>query len=90
MEKAPSAKMYLYGSRAKGVHKEHSDWDVLILLGEKKVSPEKEEEIAYSLYDLEFDTGEIISPMIYSQFEWQSKYSVTPFYANVMKEGQLI
>lgn len=89
-EKDSSAKIYLYGSRAKGTAKKDSDWDLLILLNRDKITPEIEDEITSPLYDLEFDTGEIISPMIYSQQEWNTKYNITPFYRNVMREGHLL
>jgi hypothetical protein len=49
-----------------------------------------EQGIASPLYDLEFDIGEVISPMIYSEKEWNSKYRFTPFYKNVMREGKLL
>jgi uncharacterized protein len=88
--KEPSAKIYLYGSRSRGTAKGYSDWDLLILLNKDVVSTEIERDISYSLYDLEFDTGEVISPMIYSEKEWNSKYKVTPFYRNVMREGKLL
>ena len=90
VERDSSAKIYLYGSRAKGNAKKDSDWDLLILLNKDQITSEIENSITYPLYDLEFETGEIISPMIYSQKEWNTKYSITPFYKNVMKEGQLI
>ena len=86
----PSAKIYLYGSRSRGTAKDDSDWDLLILLNKDNISSEAEREITNPLYDLEFDTGEVISPMIYSEKEWNSKYKVTPFYQNVMKEGKLL
>ncbi|MBN1769514.1 MAG: nucleotidyltransferase domain-containing protein [Prolixibacteraceae bacterium] len=89
-EKEPTAKIYLYGSRSKGMAKDDSDWDLLILLNKDKISEETERKITYPLYDLEFDTGEVISPMIYSQKEWNTKYKVTPFYKNVMSEGRLL
>jgi hypothetical protein len=38
-------------------------------------------------YDLELQTGEIFSPLIYSKKEWESNYSITPFYENIQKEG---
>lgn len=88
--KEPSAKIYLYGSRSRGTAKKDSDWDLLILLNKDNISPEVEREITYPLYDLEFDTGEVISPMIYTEKEWDSKYKVTPFYQNVMREGRLL
>ena len=87
---APSATIYLYGSRAKGTAHLGSDWDILVLLEEKKITPEIEESITYPLYDLEFDTGQVISPMVYTNHEWHSKYSITPFYRNVMREGTLL
>jgi len=89
-ERDSSAKIYLYGSRAKGNAKKDSDWDLLILLNRDKITSEIENDITYPLYDLEFETGEIISPMVYTQKEWITKYSITPFYKNVMKEGHLI
>jgi len=86
----PSAKIYLYGSRSRGTARDNSDWDLLILLNKDNISNKVEREITYPLYDLEFDTGEVISPMIYSEKEWNSKYKVTPFYQNVMREGILL
>ena len=88
--KDPSAKIYLYGSRSRGTAKSDSDWDLLIILNRSNISIDVEREITYPLYDLEFETGEVISPMIYTEDEWNSKYSVTPFYKNVMREGQLL
>lgn len=89
-DKEPSAKIYLYGSRSRGTAKDDSDWDLLILLNKDNITSETEKEITYPLYDLEFDTGEVISPLVYSEKEWNSKYKVTPFYRNVMKEGRLL
>jgi uncharacterized protein len=86
----PLAKIYLYGSRLKGTAKSESDWDLLILLNRDHVSSEVEKAITYPLFDLEFDTGEVISPMIYSEKEWNSKYHITPFYKSVMREATLI
>ncbi len=88
--KDPSAKIYLYGSRSRGTAKSESDWDLLILLNRDKISIDLEREITYPLYDLEFETGEIISPMLYTENEWNFKYSITPFYRNVMREGQML
>ena len=70
--------------------KSDSDWDLLILLNKDKITDEVEKNVTYPLYDLEFEIGEVISPMVYSEWEWNSRHKVTPFYANVMKEGKLI
>jgi len=83
----PSATIYLYGSQARGDSHNNSDWDLLILLDTIKVNIETERRITYPLYELEFETGEIISPMIYSSSEWNSKYKFTPYYQNVVNDG---
>ena len=83
----PKAKIILYGSRAKGTARSDSDWDLLILLSYQKITLEIEKKVVDPLYELEFETGEVISPMVYAEQEWNTKYSVTPFYANVNKEG---
>lgn len=88
--KFPDAKIYLYGSRAKGTSNSDSDWDLLILIDTEKITLELENEITDPLYDLEFDLGEVISPMVYTEYEWNNKYRITPFYENVMSEGYLI
>lgn len=89
-EKDSEAKVYLFGSRARGTANKQSDWDLLILLKNEKITPETEEEITFPLYDLEFETGELISPMVYSEKEWNTKYKITPFYHNIMREGKLL
>lgn len=89
-EKEPSAKIYLYGSRVRGTAHKESDWDILILLNRDKITHEIEELITSPLYDLEFELGEIISPMVYSVSEWNTKYKITSFYHHVMKEGRLL
>lgn len=86
----PGAKIYLYGSRAKGSYRDDSDWDLLILLNQDSITPKIEESITYPLYDLEIEMGVIISPMVYSENEWNTKYKVTTFYNNVMREGRQI
>ena len=39
------------------------------------------------IYDLELETGEIISPLIYSKSDWNEIHSITPLYENIQKEG---
>jgi predicted nucleotidyltransferase len=90
LDKDPSAKVFLYGSRARGTVKPDSDWDILILLNKDKITVDIERNVTYPLYDLEFETGEVISPIVYSEKEWNSKHRITPFYSNVMKEGKLL
>ena len=84
----PDAKIILYGSRARGDFRVDSDWDLLILLNQERITSDIEETITNPLYDLEIDFGQVISPMIYSNKDWNSIYSVTPFFKNVMREGK--
>ena len=86
----PSATIILYGSQARGQSNKQSDIDILILVDHDKITYSEEQRIKYPLYDLEFETGEVISPMVFSEREWNSKFSITPFYSNVMKEGRLL
>lgn len=90
LKEEPHAKIYLYGSRARGTQKRNSDWDLLILLDKPKLTFDDETKVAYPLYDLEFATGQMISPMIYTETEWNTKLKVTPYYTNVMKDGILL
>jgi predicted nucleotidyltransferase len=84
----PDARIILYGSRARGDFRKDSDWDLVILLNQEKITIDIEEAITNPLYDLEIDYGQVISPMIYSIKDWNNIYSVTPFFKNVMREGK--
>ena len=84
---APNATIILYGSRARGDSAKESDFDILILINKDSVSYEDEIKIKYPLYDIEFDTGEIISPLIISKSDWEQKHKITPFFENVTREG---
>ncbi len=84
---APDSEVYLYGSQARGNAKKLSDWDLLILLNSSIVSFDFETKFMDEFYDLELETGEIISPMIYSKKDWNLNYSVTPLFENIKNEG---
>ena len=84
---APDSEVYLYGSRARGDAKKTSDWDLLILLNLQNISFDFETKIMDTFYDIELETGEIISPLIYSKNDWIENHSITSLYENIKKEG---
>src|SRR3972149_8111112 len=84
---APDSEMYLYGSQARGDAKKLSDWDLLILLNNQKISFAFETKLMDEFYDVELETGEIISPLIYSKNDWNQNHSVTPLFKIIKKEG---
>jgi uncharacterized protein len=84
---APDAKLVLFGSYARGTNTKDSDIDLLILLDKDKITWPEEKRITYPLYDIEFETGTQISPVILSKKDWESKHKITPFYKNVAREG---
>jgi len=83
----PEAKIILYGSFARGEYRKDSDMDILILVDKEKVSREDEKRIKYLLYEIEFDSGQVISPLVISSKDWETRHKVTPFYQNVISEG---
>jgi len=38
-------------------------------------------------YELELSEGIVISPLIYSKIEWNTKYASIPLHKNINKEG---
>jgi len=84
---APDSEVYLYGSRARGDSKKTSDWDLLILLNINNVSFDYETKIMDDFYDIELETGEVISPLVYSKNDWITKHSITSLFKNIEKEG---
>lgn len=83
----PNSEVYLYGSRARGTAKKDSDWDLLILLNNQFVSFDFETKVMDSFYDLEIETGEVVSPLIYSKKDWIVKHTATPLFKNISQEG---
>lgn len=87
---APGAILILYGSYARSDQNKDSDIDILILVDKIKLSREDVKRIKYPLYEIEFETGVIISPIVLTKPEWESKHFITPFYENIKNEGVIL
>ena len=85
--KYPDSEIYLYGSQARGDSKIFSDWDLLILFNLQNISFDLETKVMDDFYDVELETGAVISPLIYSKTDWNERHSMTPLYENIKKEG---
>lgn len=83
----PTAHIILYGSEARGDAKADSDIDLLVLLEEdnEHTLVERELNIVRQLYEVELETGVIISPHIVLRRLWEQQ--TTPFSIKVIKEG---
>jgi uncharacterized protein len=81
----PSARMILFGSRARGDNRKISDWDFLILIS-KEADEEIKNQILDRLIDVELEAEQVISTLIFSQDQWPD-YKITPLYKNVHREG---
>lgn len=83
----PDAEIILYGSRARSDATSDSDWDFLVLLN-GPVDADRADRIRHTLYELEWDIGEVLSSIVRDRREWQTPlYQATSLYQAVQKEG---
>jgi predicted nucleotidyltransferase len=83
----PEADIILYGSRSRGNAISESDWDFLILV-DGPISDERTDRIRHRLYEIEWESGEVLSTIVRNREEWNSDlYQAMPFHQRVQKEG---
>jgi predicted nucleotidyltransferase len=87
LEVNPEAEVWLYGSRARGTAREDSDWDVLVLTPDDKLSVQEEGRFIDHICDLMVKTGQVIQLFAYGKQDWHNRHSITPFYHNVQREA---
>lgn len=85
--KNPEAEIILYGSRAREREKKDSDWDILNLLNTPSVDRKTEKEYREELFEVELETGEAISTLVFSKQDWNTKHAITPLFQNIQKDG---
>ena len=78
-------KVWLYGSRARGDAHENSDWDLLILLPQDRITTHDEDAIGYPFVEAGWDIDADVSPQIYTFAEWEQR-ETTPFRLNVERD----
>ncbi len=83
------AKIILFGSQARGDAHADSDWDVLLLLNKERIEWSDYDNYAYPFRDFGWSVNESINPILYTFRGW-AEASHTPFYKNVMNEGQVL
>ncbi len=81
-----SAEIILFGSRARGDNKPTSDWDILVLINSIETCA-AEDRFRSNLYELELESGQIISPLVYSKYYWLNRLKYSPLFHAVKKEG---
>ena len=89
-EVEPAAEIILYGSRSREDAGAESDWDFLVLV-DGPVNDARVDAIRHRLYELEWESGEVLCSVVRSRKEWDSpRYQVMPFHLNVEREGILL
>ena len=81
-------KIILYGSYARGDYKQSSDIDIMILTDLNFEEIEKyRDEISDIAFDIELESGIVISPVIKNVDRYNERVNIVPFFKNVQKEG---
>ena len=85
--KDPKAEVILFGSHARVQANDESDWDILILIDKPKPNRLGEKKYRDEIFQIELELGVAISTIIYSKFDWESRYVFSSLYKNIQQEG---
>lgn len=83
----PTARVILFGSRARGDAEEESDWDFLVLtnfIDSESLADTLRKRL---LREVELKYDVVISLIVKNIVRWESDYSVTNIYESIEEEG---
>src|SRR4029077_19903990 len=83
MEKDPTAEVILFGSHARGDATKESDWDILILVNKPNFERSMARAYREPLFDIELEIEEVITALVKSKDDWETRYVPTPLYQNI-------
>ncbi len=86
----PESQIYLFGSRARNDFDTDSDWDILVLSPRKKITFDYELSLREPILNLEIETGEVVSLLVFSKEDWLAKQNISTLFHNVTNEGILV
>ena len=72
---SPRVQTILYGSEARGDARPDSDIDLLVLVDTDKLTYSDKDKIIAPFYDIELESGIIISTLIMPRKEWENRAS---------------
>ncbi|MBN2481825.1 MAG: nucleotidyltransferase domain-containing protein [Bacteroidales bacterium] len=81
------AVVYLYGSRARGDNRIDSDWDILVITPKNKVTFDYGSDLRDPIFEIELESGQVISLLVYSKSDWTSKMPYSTLFLNAQREG---
>ncbi|MEO0733296.1 MAG: nucleotidyltransferase domain-containing protein [Bacteroidota bacterium] len=82
----PAARLYLFGSRARGEAAKYSDWDFMVVTPQEP-SAEEKETIFNSIFELELGQGLEIQLLYRTTERWEAEAKVASVTRNAATEG---
>jgi predicted nucleotidyltransferase len=85
-EVEPKARIWAFGSRARGVARSDSDFDVCVVVPE--FSDDLEKKIFHAAWEVAFEHGLVIPPVVLSEEAFErGPMSASTLVANILREG---